>query len=237
MNSHLLLALVTALALLGLSGCKSRQTKAAEVREQDRAQIQTQLQEEMTLKEDREHLSKLRKDIPPEKQKANDELALFLTLMDQGTEQPNTLRERFTVLVQKKRSAFRDKVEDLRKDFRTKESRQREDFIYNQQKKRDSYMKTKRDSKAYQRFVTDQDRDRSRFFQEQRDRRTAFEAEISAQSHDFNSYMVERQNEFNEQFRLYSKKYSERPKAKKAVTGDDFKRLDSAPANPLGTED
>lgn len=224
-------------AFLISTACAKRSPKPEQVRQQDRQTIAAALSEEMSLKADREELSELRKDIPAETQKANDELALQLNLMKQGTESPVTLRDRFQSLVQRKRQDFRKVVERLRSDYRQAETRRREDFTTAQRKKRESFLSSKRESREIQRFSSDQEKERSRFFADERDRRQNFEAELNARSKDFESYMRERNNEFNEQYRLYSKKFSEKPKEKKAVTGDDFQKLDQLPSKPLSTED
>ncbi len=231
-----------------LPSCKGRGKRPDQIRAEDRQKIHNSLEQEMSLKADREQLAELRKDIPDEKQKQNDELALYLTLMKQGTEQPNIVRERYHALVQKRRSAYRDKVQKLREDFRTGETKRREDFLKKQKEKRDAFAKKKPDSKATREFFSEQDKERTRTFAEERERRQSFEAELNAQSKDFESYMRERSNEFNEQFRLYSKQYSEKPKEKKAVTGEagpenssgsgarGFDKLKEVPSTPLGTD-
>lgn len=226
-------------ALSTLSSCAGKKKSPQAVRAEDRHTIETELAQESSLKADREQLAELRKNVPPEKQKENDELALQLNVMKQGTEQPNLVRERFSAMVQKKRSAFRQKAQDLRDDYRKEETRRREDFMNAQRSKRESFMKRKPNSKDTRDFLGDQERERQRFYGDERDRRQNFEAEMGAKSRDFDSYMRERQAEFNEQFRLYSKKYSERPKERKAVTGeeDEFQRLRDMQGTPLGTED
>ncbi len=226
-------------ALSTLVSCALLRPSAKSQREQDRQQIQAELSQEASLAEDREKLADLRREIPAEKQKENDELALQLKLMGQSTEQPHLLRQKFQFLVQKRRTAFRQKTQKLRDEFRTQETRRREDFFAAQKSKRDIFFRRKRDSKQNREFFAGQEKERQRFATEERERRMNFESELSAESKDFNSYMRERQNEFNEQFRLYSKKFSERPKASKAVTGEinEFKRLQEVPATPLGTED
>lgn len=242
-------AILLVLSVVFLTSCKSGGGKKPEqVRAEDRDKIQHTLEQEMTLKQDRQQLETLRKDIPTEKQKQNDELALFLNLMKQGTEQPNLVREKFSTLVQRKRSDFRAKVARLREDFRNEETRKREDFLKVQKDKREAFTRKKPTSKENREFFSDQDRDRSRFFSDERDRRSSFEAEIQAQSRDFDSYMRERTYEFNEQFRLYSKQFSEKPKEKKAVTGEagsqtpsgsgsrGFDQLKDIPSTPLGTD-
>lgn len=229
---------LTGAAFLILSACVGPRKKApAEIRAEDRETVKEALGSEVSLKEDREKFSEFRKDIPPEKQKSNDELALFLNLMRQGNENPNQVRDKFRSLVHNKRSTFREKAQRLREDYRKEETRRRDDFMDGQKKQRESYFARKRSPTEVRRFYADQDKERAQFFSDERDRRQNFEAEMNAQSKDFDSYMRERQKEFDEQYRLYTKKYSERPKDKKAATGDEFKRLDEAPASPLGTED
>ncbi len=229
--------LTFALALLfTISGCVSGGNSSA-ARAGDRKTVEQELSAEMSLKQDRESLDDLRKDIPQETQKANDELALFLNLMKQGNENPQMIRNKFNVMVQKKRAAFRDKVAKLRENYRDEETKRREKQLDAAKSKRDSYLKKKHDNKENREFFAGQEKERLSFSADERERRTAFEGEINAQSKDFDSYMRERQKEFDEQYRLYSKKFSERPKDKKAATGDEFNRLDQAPATTLGTED
>lgn len=219
-----------------ITGCMSRRPAPEKVRQQDRDQVKKELEQEMSLKEDRASLSNLRTEVPAETQKSNDELALFLNLIKQGNENPQNVRDKFNALVMKKRQAFREKVEKLRGKFRDDETKKREDFLKDQQKKRDSYLRKKHDPKDQREFLADMEKDRQQYFGDERARRSSFESEVSAQSKDFDSYMHERQKEFDEQYRIYSKKFSEKPKDKKAVTGDEFKRLDDSPAAPLGTD-
>lgn len=227
---------LTLTLILSSIGCVSR-NRPEKVRADDRAKIQQELGQEMSLQEDRDALKDLRREVPAETQKANDELALYLGLIKQGTESPQNVRDKFNNLVLKKRATFREKVESLRNKFRDDETKKREKFMGDQQSKRDAFLRKKRDYKDRNEFMNDLEKDRLKFFADERSRRSNFESEISAQSKDFDSYMRERQKQFDEQYRIYSKKFSERPKEKKAVTGDEFKRLDEAPASPLGTED
>jgi hypothetical protein len=208
-------------------------------RESDRKTVEKELSGEMSLKADRDELKELRKEIPTERQKANDELALYLQLMKQGTEQPQMVRDKFTVLVQKKRTSFRDKVAHLRDSYHRSEAKRREEFLAEQKDKRDDFMKDKHSSAQTHSFFDTQDRDRQDFFSSERSRRQSFEAEIDAQSRDFDSYMREKTNEFNEQYRLYSKQFSEKPREKNAVTGEggDYKSIDKPTNKTLSTED
>ena len=226
-------------ALLVLTACSSNRKSAKDERAEDREKIETQLSQEMSLKADRDQLAGLRKDIPEEKKKENDELALFLQLMNQSKESPNEMRDRFQSLVQKRRSSFREKVQRLRDDYRRDETKRREGYLDDQKKRRDDFNRRRHDAKANREYYSEEDKKRRQFFADERDRRQSFEAELNSQSKDFDNYMRERQKEFDEQYRLYSKKVSERRKEKKAVTGesDDFKSLKDVPATPLGTDD
>ncbi len=223
-------------AAVAFTGCAQTPDKRIA---DDRKNVEQELSGEMSLKADREQLAEMRKDIPQEKQKSNDELALYLQLMRQGTEQPQMVHDKFSVIVQKRRTIFRDKVAKLRDSYHKSEAKRREEFLAEQKAKRDSYQSSKRTSTELHDFYTASDKDRQSFFAEERDRRQAFEAEVSAQSKDFDSYMREKTNEFNEQYRLYSKKFSEKPREKKAVTGEsnDMQGIDKLPTKTLGTED
>ena len=225
-------------AFVFLAGCASyKSNNTAKVRAEDRDKIKNELGNEVSLAADRSKLDELRKEIPEEKKKANDELALFLNMMKQGSEQPNLVREKFTVMVQKKRTEFRTKTQRLRDDFRKDETKLREEFLNKQKADREAFTKKKHDSKENREFFSEQDKLRQRYFADERDRRQSFESELSAQTKDFESYMRERTNEFNEQFRLYSMKQAEKPKEKKAVTGESgFDKLKKADGEPLGTD-
>lgn len=220
-----------------LTSCKTAAPdlsgNTVENREADRQKVQTELGE-VSLKADRDQLAELRKEIPVDKQKSNDELALYLNLMKQGTEQPNLVREKYNTMVQKKRTVFRIKVARLREDYRRDETKKREEFLREHKNRRDDFTKAKHDSKERTEFFNEQEKIRQRYMADERDKRSSFEGEINAQSKDFESYMRERNNEFNEQFRLYSKQFSEKQKEKKAVTGEGgFEKLKNMEAEKL----
>jgi hypothetical protein len=226
-------------ALIFSLGCAHRVTKK---REEDRKNIHAQLAEEMSLKSDRDDMQTARKDIPLEKQKTNDELALYLSLMKQGTEKPQVVREKFSMLMERKRVSFREKVHKLREVYRRDETKRRDDFLNKQRRTRDNHKLTRRTPEQSRDFYGAQEKERLAFTADERDRRTSFEAELNAQSKDFDSYMREKNNEFNEQLRLYSKKFADRAKDKSVETGageepgGDYQSIDEVPTKPLGTE-
>ncbi len=225
---------VLALLLLASTGCAVAPDRD---RADDRKKVEDELSGEMSLKADREQLKDMRKEIPQERRKTNDELALYLQLMKQGTEQPENVRDKFTTIVQKKREGFREKVARLRENYHRSEQKRRDEYLEEQKAKRDHFMSSKHKSNETQEFYSDQDRDRQDFFSGERSRRQSFEAEIDSQSKDFDSYMREKNNEFNEQYRIYAKAFSDKEKQKKAAERGEFNQMDQAPAKHLGTED
>lgn len=221
-----------------LTSCRGFSNKSEEAsRAGNRSAMDAEFKGEQSLRAGIQNVSDLRKEIPTDKQ--NDELSLQIQMMNQASEQPHLVRERFSLLVEKKRSAFRQKVQKLRDDYRLEETKRREEYLKKQKAKRDAFTGSKREFKESRQFFADQEKDRLRFVSDERDRRQSFDSEIQVQSKEFDFYMKEKQKQFNEQFRLYSKKYSERPKESKAVTGDEneFHKLREMPATPLGTED
>lgn len=224
--------------VLLLAGCQTplpESSNTTETRAADREKVQNEL--EISLKADRDHLAELRKDIPEEKRKSNDELALQLGIMKQGTEQPSVIRDRYNGMVQKRREAFRNKAQRLREDFRKEETKRREEFLKAHQRRREDFSKSKHDTTENREFFAEQDKLRQRYFSDERDRRQAFESEINSQSKDFESYMRERGKEFDEQHRAYSKQFYEKSKNSKAVTPDSssFDKLKKMEAEPLKT--
>lgn len=178
-----------------LSGCTTtRPPDKAATRADDRQYVRQELGGEVSLKADREELKDLRGEIPEERQRANDELALTLELFKDGRIPPVEIRDKFSAIVEKKRSRFRAKVARLRENYHVAEVRRREDFTQEQSNAREAYLKRRREPRDSQRFMRDQDRDRTRFFADERDRRQNFETEVNSASKDFESYMREKNN-------------------------------------------
>jgi hypothetical protein len=230
-RTHVIVAFLSCQVLLA---CAHSSPEAE--RENDRQRVKEELSGEMSLKADRDRLQELRKEIPLERQKSNDELALYLQLMKQGKETPETVRQRFTSLVQKRRASYRDKVSKLRDDYYHSEVKRRNEFLADQKARRESYLRSKRPSEETREFFSQQDRERQSFFSEERTRRQSFEAELNAQSKDFESYMREKNNEFNEQYRLYAKQFADAAREKAEKEKAKNNPIDQVPAKTLSTE-
>lgn len=207
------------------------------------AQVREELQDEISLKADRESLSELRAAIPEEKKQNNDELALLLGLMGEIKLKPSDIQGRYQNLAQKHRKKFRDRVSKLRDQYRREESKRREGFLREQKSLRDDFKHKKADREESKEFFAEQDRRRQEFFANEKDRRKDFESEIQTQSKDFDSYMNEKQKEFSEQLRLYSKRFHEAEKEKSKKTSQqsdpnqalkEFEAMKDKASTPLG---
>ncbi len=187
-----------------LSGCKSSPPPNEPA---PSVQVREQLQEEISLKADRESLETLRKEIPEQKRQANDELALILQLMGEVKLHPSEVASRFQAATQKRRAAFRAKANRLREDFRKTEARRKSDFLRAQKQERENFKDSSSDRQEISRFHADQSRKSQDFFADERDRRKDFESEIATQSKDFDFYMREKQKEFQEQHRIYTQRF------------------------------
>lgn len=169
--------------------------------------------DEVSLKADRSQLSELRKDIPDEVQRENDELALVLNLMTNGDEEPSKIRERFNKAVRDRRSKMDKDLRKKREDFSRDERRKREDTLKKFKDERDAFAKDKHSSDERKRFFEDQELKRKDFFADQSDKRKAFESEMLETRKNFEDYVREKTNRFNQEIRAYTSTYNERRKA------------------------
>lgn len=200
-----------------LNSCATNSQKQKAAISDDRARVRERLTGEISLKSDRQKLDDLRKKEPEDKKVANDELAFFLTQTGELKQDPNVVRERFQLLVQKKRSRFNEAVDRLRKEYAEDERKRRDDFNTDRNSKRDAYMKKQHPPTDETRaFYSQMEKDRLDFYSRERDRRKDFDDEIQTQQKEFSAYIKERTDEFNEQMRLYKKRYDEAAKQKAA---------------------
>lgn len=182
---------------------------------QNPARLADELNEEVSLKADRDQLRELRKDVPEEKQTSNDELAMDLELMAKAERPAHEIRGQFQGKVRKLRERFRDKSRDIRERFRKIQKEQRDEFLTHLKREREEFKETKVDREATKEFFAKQDRERKDFFAEQKDQRKEFESEMRQKSKDFQSNMRERVNQFNEQMRIYNTRQREKERAEK----------------------
>lgn len=206
-NHRLLSCVLISLGAFIFTACSSAEKK------DDKAS----LGDEVSLKSDRSQYDDLRKDIPDEIRRENDELAFVRSLMATGEEEPPQIRERYSKAVRDRRDKFDKAMRRRRDDYSKTEKRKRDDFLKKLKDERETYLKEnvgkKTDSEKRRQFFEDQEARRQDFFSDEKDNRREFESEATEQRKNFESYLTERQNKFNQEIRDYSTSFAERRKA------------------------
>lgn len=197
-------------SVLALTSCSSGQKSGSD--RENPAKLADQLDEEVSLKADREKLAELRKDIPKEQKVFNDELAMDLELLTKAEKKPTRIRSEFQRQVSRLRNNFRKKSTRIRKDFRDTQKKQRDEFLKKLKEDRELFSSKKPEREKTKAFYAKQDVERKDFFAEQKDQRKDFDSKMRQKSKDFNANMRERVRQFEEQLRLYKKNYSAKQK-------------------------
>ena len=177
--------------------------------------------DEVSLKADRSEFDELRKNMPAEVRKENDELAGILQLLrdPKGEYQPpEKIRERFSKIMRDKRERNDKQFRQEREDYTRLEKDKRAEFTESQKSEKEDFLGDKPSSEKRKRFFDMQDEKRSRFYDDSREKRRSFEAEISTRRRNFEDYNREKTNLFNSELRNYQKEFDERRK------GEDLKR-------------
>lgn len=177
--------------------------------------------DEVSLKADRSEFDELRKDMPVEVRKENDELAGILQLLRNPNgeyERPEKIRERFSKIMRDKRERNNKQFRQEREDFTRLEKDKRAEFSETQKSEKEDFLSDKPSSEKRKRYFDKQDDKRSRFYDDSREKRRSFEAEISTRRKNFEDYNREKTNLFNAEFRNYQKEFDERRK------GEDLKK-------------
>lgn len=212
---HLVLSAMLASASLSVSliGCSGIERRLDD-EDKKSTEVESGVPEELSLKSDRSHLDELRKDVPEDVRRDNDELATVIKDMS-GTEkaiEPSKIRDRFQRAVRSRRSVMDSRLRKERETFNKTERDKREAFLSELKRARDEFASGRRDKDERKRFFDEQDGKRKEFFAEQTERRKAFESSITERRKDFEDYMRERNNQFNQELRAYTQAYHERRK-------------------------
>lgn len=175
------------------------------------------VENEFSLKADRSQFDELRKEIPDEIRRENDELAFVRSLMADGDQEPAKIRERYYKAVRDRREKFTKAQRKLREEFTKKERNERESFLKQLKAEREQFMKrvkARKVSREEQKDFFDEIEARRRdFFNDQRDNRNEFEARQTEQRRAFEAYINERNQLFNQELREYTTLFNERRKA------------------------
>lgn len=162
-----------------------------------------------SLKADLEALAELRKNIPPEKRKENDEKAFMDQMMDDLSKSPSEIRGKFFSILSKKRDIFSKDMSKIRQDFTNKQHKARDLFIKEQSEARKEFLEKKVSPEERRSFYSDLEGKRKDFYSMQREKRDEFEADIRDKRKNFEDYIRAKTDEFNQRHRDFTKRYEE----------------------------
>jgi hypothetical protein len=210
------------------------------------ASAPTLVSDEYRIQADRKQLAELRAEVPEEKKKSNDELAVILQLMENGKKHPSEIRERYNTLVRKKREKFNKDMMRSREKFSSEERKNRESFTKTLQSERERFAKKKSSSSARKDFYDQHDARRKEYFAAEREKRAEYESEVSEKRKSFEDYLREKNNEFSNEHRVYSQAWQQRKKdedeAKKSndkkipiVSGEEDFEIPEGASTPLNS--
>jgi hypothetical protein len=199
--------------------------------------------DEVSLKADRSSLDELRKEVPEEKKKENDELALILQVMNAKDKKPYEIREKFNTIMRKKREEFSKGQRRTRDEFTKRERAEREKFTKDQKEISDRFYRYKASSEERRNFSQEHNSRQQQYYSDSKSRRQAFEDDMRSREKDFSALVQEKNKEFEEHFKAYSKEYKEKmdlEAAKKKAAEADKKNkteIPDVPAERLKTSD
>lgn len=180
--------------------------------------------QEISLKEDREHLEELRKEIPDSLQDENDELAGILKFTSKMGEPPNKIRDRFEKTLRLMRKNFDEQQRRDRVRFDREEKEKRRAFLDEQKRKRMQFVEGKHSHEESRNFFSNQEEENRVFFSIQQEERRNFESEITSKRNEKQAYFTEKSNEFNQELKSYNQKYYDWINAQKMKEKMEFKK-------------
>ena len=189
-----------------LGSCASKHGAAGDGR---RAEVP----DEVSLRADRSALDDERRDIPEDRRRENDELALVFQMMQaKKNQEPGEVHDRFNKALRDRRDKNDKALRKRREEFTRVEKHSRDEFLRKSKDERDSYMGGKHTSDERKRFFDDQEDKRKNYFAGESEKRTDFESEMTDARKTFEDYVKEKTNEFNDEIRAYTADYYDRKK-------------------------
>lgn len=198
-------------------------------------EVEPLAEQELSLKKDREHLDKLRKDIPEDVKRDNDDLAYILKLFEDPNKKPSRIRGKFNDTIRKARKKNQKKFKKLRKEFTKKEKKARKDFLKKQKEERNKFMADKPDKEKSREFYNDQTAKRREYFADQRDKRKDFESEVRSQKKEFDLFLRDKRKQFDDHYRAFIKEQQASRRAKKQAEKEARKKASAARYKPTIT--
>lgn len=191
-----------------LAGCASSENTSDSNRYQ-KDQDRPLVDEKYSLSADRKAFDEVRGQIPEDRKKENDELALILGMMSEVKKTPSEIRNQFDGMIRKRRDSFNKDMKKERDEFTKLERKRRDEFLKSQTKTRNEAKGVKRTREEQSEFFKDLDGKRQEFFSNERERRNDFESDIRERRKSFEDYAKEKSNEFHGELRTYQKRYDE----------------------------
>jgi len=168
---------------------------------------------ETSLSDDQKKIEEMRKGIPPEKRKQNDELKAVLELFGEVRQPPEQIRDKYQRIMQRAQDEFRHRTQKEREEFDRNERKTRDKFMADLKSEREEFDRKKHDSEKRKSFYDDQDSRRRSFNATERDKRDDFNTRARQVSDDFRSDAHEKELEFTSQYRAYTQRYNDWKKA------------------------
>lgn len=209
MSTHLIVIFLTGLMLTACQMNTIQDTKydrweeGADVVPEQPAKKPAMVDAKYSLAKDRAELDKLRESLPPEVRNQNDEKAFLAELMGEVKYPPETVREKFSNLVRKKRELFNKDMNKSREEFGKVERKTREGFTRTLTEEREKFLKSKVDREKRADFFNQQDEDRRTFMAEQKEKRDEYEADVREKRKNFEDYLKEKSDDFNFELKNY----------------------------------
>ncbi len=116
--------------------------------------------QEVSLADDRDAIEDLRKTIPEERRRENDELREILNLTAEVKEQPSYIREKFNRSVQRVSEQHRRQISKERSEFNKKENEKREQFKGLSKERKKDFQKSKNSREESKEFYENEDQAR-----------------------------------------------------------------------------
>jgi hypothetical protein len=199
--------------LLSLTSCVHEEASDHVADPAAAQQAPGQVADDVSLKEDRSRLDDLRKEIPENLRRQNDELAGIFELMAKSDQEPSEIRERFNTVLRKRREKMDQELRQKREDFSKKDQRGHDAFLKAQNQERERFAHETHTADQRKHFFDQQDERRRSYFAKSADLHKIFEDEIADRRKDFEDYVREKTNFFNTEYRNFSARYTERRKA------------------------
>lgn len=198
------------LLLLGTELLFSCRTGPKDNQYEPSAEQQGKSEQALSLAADRSHLDELRKEVPVQTKKENDDLAFLLQLFAQEDRKPADIRAEFDRVIRKRRETLDRDLRKERESFNKDEKSRREQFLKSQSSDRESFRARKSSREESNQFYRDQTDRRNEFFQVEREKRNDFESDVRERRKTFEDFVREKQNWFNQEHRAFVKKQDDK---------------------------